>query len=288
MTPTDPEALARDYGLERVGARPTLPAYLKQTWQRREFAITLARYRLQAAMSENRLGMGWVVLRPILNAALFGTIFGLILPRDTRPGAGVSFVPFLIVGFFIFEYFAKTLSGGSKAIVNSKSLVRSLSFPRILLPLAIVIRQLVELIPMLVVMFIILIVLGEPITWGWLMLVPVMMLMTLFNMGVAFITARLTVHVRDLSQIIPLVSRVVFYTSGIFFDLSRVLENQPELLTLARLNPVHDYIALVRGFTVSGSEIYPFMWWIGIGAAIITFVFGVVFFWKGEERYGRD
>ena len=247
--------------------------------------MTLARYRLQAAMSENRLGMGWVVLRPILNAALFGTIFGLIMPAGSRPP---NFVPFLVVGFFIFEYFSKTLSGGSKAIINSKSLVRSLSFPRILLPLAIVMRQLVELVPMLIVMFLILIVLGEPITWGWLMVIPVMMLMTLFNLGIAFITARLTVHVRDLSQIIPLISRVVFYTSGIFFDLARVLADKPELLRLARLNPVHDYIGLIRGFTVSGNEIYPFMWWIGIAAAVVTFLFGVVFFWKGEERYGRD
>ena len=236
-------------------------------------------------MSENRLGMGWVVLRPILNAALFGTIFGLILPSDTRPD---NFVPFLVVGFFIFEYFSKTLSGGAKAIVGAKSLVKSLSFPRILLPAAIVIRQFVELIPMLVVMFIILIALGEPITWWWLMVIPVMLLMTMFNLGVALIVARLTVHVRDLSQIIPLVSRVVFYTSGIFFDLSRVLSDKPELLRLARLNPVHDFIGLIRGYTVSGNEIYPFMWWIAAAAAVVTFFFGIIYFWKGEERYGRD
>ncbi len=285
MTSTDPEALARESNLERVGARPSLPAYIAQAWSRRDFAVTLARYRLQAAMSENRLGMGWVVLRPILNAALFGTIFGLILPGDTRPD---NFVPFLVVGFFIFEYFAKTLSGGAKAIVGAKSLVKSLSFPRILLPLAIVIRQLVELIPMLVVMFVILIALGEPITWWWLMVIPVMLVMTMFNLGVALIVARLTVHVRDLSQIIPLVSRVVFYTSGIFFDLSKVLANKPELLELARLNPVHDFIGLIRGYTVSGNEIYPYMWWIAGVAAVVTFAFGVVFFWKGEERYGRD
>src|SRR5690606_31391332 len=134
VTPTDPEALARDNGLERVGASPRLRSYIAQTWQRRDFAMTLARYRLQAAMSENRLGMGWVVLRPILNAALFGTIFGVIMPAGSRPD---NFVPFLIVGFFIFEYFAKTLSGGANSIVGAKSLVRSLKFPRMLLPLAI-------------------------------------------------------------------------------------------------------------------------------------------------------
>lgn len=285
MTPTDLEALASDSGLERVGARPPLRAYIAQTWHRRDFAATLARYRLQASMSENRLGMGWVVLRPILNAALFGTIFGVILPSSTRPD---NFVPFLVVGFFIFEYFSKTLSGGAKAIVGSKSLVRSLSFPRILLPLAIVIRQFVELIPMLIVMALILIGFGEPITWWWLMLIPVMLLMTIFNLGVALIVARLTVHVRDLSQIIPLVSRVVFYTSGIFFDLERVLADNEDLLMLARLNPVHDFIALVRGYMVSGNPIEPFMWWIAIGATVVTFTFGIVFFWKGEERYGRD
>lgn len=285
MASTDPEALARDNGLERVGARPPLFTYLAQAWSRRDFAVTLARYRLQAAMSENRLGMGWVVLRPILNAALFGTIFGVIMPSSTRPD---NFVPFLVVGFFIFEYFSKTLSGGAKAIVGAKSLVKSLSFPRILLPAAIVIRQLVELVPMLAVMVVILLALGEPVTWWWLMVIPVMLLMTMFNLGVALIVARLTVHVRDLSQIIPLVSRVVFYTSGIFFDLSRVLASKPELLQLARLNPVHDFIALIRGYTISGNEIYPFMWWIAAGSAIVTLVIGVIFFWKGEERYGRD
>ncbi|WP_084038979.1 ABC transporter permease [Demequina sp. NBRC 110053] len=285
MTSTHLEALASENGLERVGARPPFFRYLAATWHRRDFAATLARYRLQASMSENRLGLGWVVLRPILNAALFGTIFGLILPDSTRPD---NFVPFLIVGFFIFEYFSSTLSGGARSIVGARSLVRSLTFPRILLPLAVVIRQLVELIPMLIVMIVILIVLGEPITWWWLMLIPVMMLMTVFNTGIALITARLTVHVRDLTQIIPLVSRVVFYTSGIFFDLEKVLADEPTLLTLARLNPVHDFIALVRGYMVSGNPIEPFMWWIAIGASLVTFGFGLVYFWKAEERYGRD
>ncbi|MFN3865676.1 MAG: ABC transporter permease [Demequina sp.] len=285
MTTTDLEAYAHENGLERVGARPSLPTYLAQAWRRRDFASTMARYRLQASMSENRLGMGWVVLKPILNAALFGTIFGFILDSSTRPD---NFVAFIVVGFFIFEYFAKTLSGGSNAIVGAQSLVRSLSFPRILLPVAIVIRQFVELVPMLIVMALILIAFGEPVTWWWLMIVPVMLLMTMFNLGVALITARLTVHVRDLSQIIPLVSRVVFYTSGIFFSLEKVLADKPEILTLARLNPIHDFIALVRGYMVSGNEIYPFMWWVAIVASIVTFVFGVVFFWKGEERYGRD
>lgn len=285
MTPTDLEALANDAGLERVGARPRLTAYVAELWRRRAFATTMARYKVQASMSDNRLGMGWIVLRPILNAALFGTIFGVIMPSDSRPE---NFVAFLVAGIFIFEYFSKCFGMGARAIIGNNSLVRSLSFPRMLLPLSLVIQQLVELIPMIVVMAIILVIFGEPVTWGWLMIVPIMALMTLFNFGVALIAARLTVHMRDVTQIIPLITRVLFYTSGIFFSLELVLKDRPELLQLAQLNPVHDYIALVRGYMVTGNPVEPFMWWIGAGAAVVTLTIGVVFFWRAEERYGRD
>ncbi|MFV0285334.1 MAG: ABC transporter permease, partial [Demequina sp.] len=148
MTPTNYEAIARDAGLERVGARPPLGAYLAQMWQRRAFATSLAMFRLQAQVSENRLGLAWIVLRPLLNAALYGTIFGIILPRDTRPD-GVAFVPFVVVGVFIFEFFSKSFAEGARSIVGNASLVRSLAFPRMLLPVSHIVQQVLELIPMM-------------------------------------------------------------------------------------------------------------------------------------------
>ncbi|MFW2512579.1 ABC transporter permease [Demequina sp. SO4-13] len=287
MTQTDYSELAREAGLERVGARPPLPAYLKDLWATRHFAVSLARFRIQATLGENRLGIGWVVLRPILLAVIFGTIFGLILSRDTRPG--VNFIPFLVVGIFIFEFFSKSFSAGAKSITSNSSLVRSLSFPRMLLPLAQVIQQVFELIPMLVVMGLILVIFGEPVTWEWLIVVPVMVLMTLFNAGIALIAARLTVHVRDVTQIIPLVTRVLFYSSGIFYSLEAVLEDRPEILAVAQLNPVHGFITLVRQFTVEGSPPLAYGGWIAVVvASVVAFIVGVVFFWRAEERYGHD
>ncbi|MDN4480446.1 ABC transporter permease [Demequina muriae] len=287
MTQNDYSALAREAGLERVGARPPIWAYLKDLWATRHFAILLARFRIEASLGENRLGLGWIVLRPILLAVIFGTIFGLILSRDTRPG--VNFIPFLVVGIFIFEFFSKSFSAGAKSITSNSSLVRSMSFPRMLLPIAKIIQQVFELIPMLIVMGAILLIFGEPVTWAWLLVIPVMVLMTLFNTGVALIAARLTVHVRDVTQIIPLVTRVLFYSSGIFYSLEAVLEDRPGILAVAQLNPVHGYITLVRQFTVSGSDPLGTPGWIVVTAgAVVTFLVGVVFFWRAEERYGRD
>ncbi|WP_160300046.1 ABC transporter permease [Demequina oxidasica] len=286
MTDTDYEKLATDAGLERVGARAPLGAYLKELWERRHFAYTLARFRIQATMSENRLGLGWIVIRPIFTAIIFGTIFGVIMSSESRPD---NFVPFLVVGVFIFEFFSKSFSAGAKSITSNASLVRSLNFPRMLLPIAAVIQQVFELVPIIAVMTLIIVGFGEPITWAWLLVPVILALMTMFNLGIALISARLTVHLRDVTQIIPLLTRILFYSSGIFYSLEQVLKDKPPwLLKLVELNPIHDFITLVRAQMVTGNEASPLMWWVVIGSSLSMLIIGVIFFWRAEERYGRD
>ena len=59
--------------------------------------------------------------------------------------------------------------------------------------------------------------------WEWLLLIPLIALFTVFNTGLTLITARLTVHFRDLTQLLPFISRFFFYTSGIFFSVEQAL-----------------------------------------------------------------
>ena len=74
--------------------------------------------------------------------------------------------------------------------------------------------------------------------------------MTMFNLGVAFIAARLTIHVRDLAQLIPFISRVLFYISGVFFSVEATVGDERGsrgcLGQVMKYNPVHIYIELVR------------------------------------------
>jgi teichoic acid transport system permease protein len=289
---TDYASLAREAGLTRVGARPTLPQYLAEAWHRRSFAITLAAYRIRAANEQNRLGLAWVVLRPLLNAVVYGVIFGIFLNTQATVADSAahppSFISYLIVGVFIFEFFNDSFSDGAKAVIGSASLVRSLSFPRILLPIASVLQSLFELVPMVIIMFAIVALFGEPVTWTWLLVFPVLALMTMFNAGVALIAARITTRFRDFRQIIQLITRIMFYTTGVFFALETVLASQPTLLFLARLNPVHDYIALIRWAIVENSVYDPIFWWIGGSAAVVFLIGGILYFWHAEETYGRD
>lgn len=285
MTDADYNEIARAAGLERVGARPPLGAYLRELWRWRAFAFTLARFRVEATLVENRLGLGWVVLRPILQTALFGLVFGIIMPRSSRPE---NFLPFLVVGVFIFGLFSDSFSDGARSITSNASLVRSMAFPRILLPVASALEQFIEFLPSMGVMAVIVVAFGEPVLWTWLLVPPTLLLMTCFNLGVALIAARVTVHVRDVTQVIPLLTRLVFYLSGIFYSLELVLANRPRLLGIAQLNPVHDFITLVRNEVLGGGALAGKALAVSAVASVTVLVLGIVFFWQAEERYGLD
>lgn len=284
MTTDSVSEYAQAHGLKRMGARPPLLEYLKEAWVRRDFAIALSVYTNEASYARNRLGRWWLVILPVLQATTYGLIFGLILGAN-RPH---NFLPFLFTGVFLFSFFQATFSSGATALTSNLGLVRSLSFPRALLPISAVIRQFLNLLPQIAILIVILMVTQQPITLNWLALLPILFLMVLFSTGLALVAARLTVQVRDLSKLIPFITRVAFYVSGIFFNVNHVLANFPTVLAIMQWNPVYDYVQLARGALVDGYEMTQQLWVASISWAFVSLLVGILFFWSAEERYGRD
>lgn len=274
---------AAQYGLNRVGARPDLVSYLKQAWARRDFAFELARSRLHASNQRNRLGMLWVVIKPTMNALMYGFIFG-VLQGGSRPD---DFPAYVVIGVFLFEFFTGSLNSGAKSITGNAALVQSLAFPRITLPIAAVIQQFLTLVPMLGVMFIYCMILGMTPKWSWLMIIPLLVLFTMFNTGMALVCARLTVHVRDFTQILPLITRILFYTSGVLFDVDRILKAFPALVRVFDFHPLYQALEIARGSIMNGAEYPPFYWIVLSVWALVALVGGTIYFWSAEERYGR-
>lgn len=273
-------------GLTRVGGRPPLGEYLAEVWQRRQFILTLARFRITAENQENRLGMLWIIIKPLLNAAVYGLVFGLILGSANRPE---HFVQFLVVGVFLFEFFSASFNSGAKSITSNQALVQSLSFPRMVLPLATIVQRYLQFLPMLLVAMPIVMAAGYMPRWEWLLLFPLTVIFFVFNTGLALITARLTVHFRDLNQLLPFITRLAFYTSGIFFSIEKQLADNEIALRIAGAMPLHEILTLGRGILMGGPDnperpefwLYTSIW------AVAMLAIGVVFFWRAEERYGR-
>lgn len=271
--------------LHRVGARPPFFTYLRQAWERRDFAFEMAKSRIQATNQRNRLGMLWIIFKPTMNALMYGLIFGL-LQGDSRPP---NFASFVVIGVFLFEFFSASMNQGAKAITSNTSLVQSLSFPRMTLPFSTVIEQFLSLMPMLGVMFIYCLVLGNPIQVSWLLIFPLVAILSVMNMGVALICARLTVHIRDLTHLLPIFTRILFYTSGVLFSVDRILNHWPWMVRIFDFHPVYQTLQIARGAMLETVPLQGAHSWIVLSVwAVALAVFGIVFFWTAEERYGRD
>ena len=275
---------AAERGLHRVGARPRFFDYLKQTWDRRRFVSTMAQFRLRANLEDNRLGIVWLLLQPVLNAVVYGSIF-YFLQGDKRPR---DYMAHVVIGVFLFQFFSRSLSDGAKSITGNQPLVQSLAFPRLTLPLAEVAEHFLSLMPSMGLLVVILPLLGHWPSWEWLLMIPLLALFTLFNAGVAMIAARLTVHVRDLTQILPFISRILFYTSGVLFNVSAIFASHPLVLRLYDFFPLYQVLELARDILM-GTGNAPPRYWLLLGlSSLITCIVGLVFFWAAEERYGRD
>jgi teichoic acid transport system permease protein len=279
------EYAARE-GLHKVGGRPPIGAYLVDVWRRRAFIYSLARYRIEAENGRNRLGMAWVVLKPLISAAVYGTIFGILIGPRGRPD---QFILFLVIGVFLFEYFSSCFTSGAKSITSNANLVQSLSFPRMSLPLALVTQRLLQFVPMIVIMIILVLAFGNPPLWDWLLLIPLVVLFTVFNAGLTLITARLTVHFRDLTQLLPFISRFFFYTSGIFFSVERRFGENETIMKVADGQPIHEFLDLARSIMLTGPDyvIKTEYWAYGAAWSFAALIIGTVYFWAAEERYGR-
>ncbi|WP_460800059.1 ABC transporter permease [Microbacterium sp. GXF0217] len=270
-------------GLTEVGTRPPLGAYLAETRRMLTFALRLAGSRLISGLLPNRLGVLWIVLKPLSLAIVYGTIFYFILSGSARPE---NFVQYLLVGVFVFEFFTGCFASGSKAITNNAKLVQSFGFPRMLLPISVVFEQAMRMIPVILLLGILLLIFGEPISWSWLLIIPIFIVMGVFNLGLALVVARIAVRTRDIQQLIPIITRILFYASGIFFDVDGALASYPTLLTIVHLIPTYDFISIARDVLLSGYSA-PMLAWIAAPLwALVMIVVGTIFFWQGEPRYG--
>ncbi|WP_407552637.1 ABC transporter permease [Streptomyces sp. Pv4-95] len=286
----DPElrALAERHGLAVSGARPTLPAYTRRLWARRHFIGSFAAARLTATYTTAKLGQLWQVMTPLLNAGVYYLIFGVLL--HTNRGIE-NFIPFLCTGIFIFTFTQSTVLAGTRSISGSLGLVRALHFPRACLPLAHTLIQLQQLIFSMGVLGAIVLLCGVPLTWHWLLMVPALLLQSVFNAGLAMIMARIGARTSDTAQLMPFMLRTWMYASGVFYDISNFTRDAPHLVAvLLDLNPALIYIDLMRYAlidTVRADTLPAHVWPLALGWALLSGTVGYLYFWKAEEEYGR-
>ena len=143
-----------------LSAKSTLRRYMADIWERRAFAVVVPANDIRAQNMDTLLGQFWHLLNPLLMAAVYYLIFGVIL--DASRGVS-NYLGFLIVGVFVFQLTQRVVQDGSITIDRNKSLIRSISFPRALLPLSSANAQSFAFVPALVVMVVVVGLSGDEI-----------------------------------------------------------------------------------------------------------------------------
>jgi teichoic acid transport system permease protein len=236
--------LAAQYGLKLSGARPSLRDYLVTLWQRRHFIVGYATARNISMYTEAKLGQIWQVLTPILNACVYYLIFGLLF--DTARAVN-HFPAFLVVGVFVFAFTERSIVTGSNVMRANIQLIRALYFPRAALPLAYVIVELQQMLIGMVVVVIVMLGSGQYPSWYWLLLIPAVLLQSMFNTGAALIVARMGGAVADVSELIPFLLRISRYFCGVMYLILTVTYRFPGWVgKVLSFNPFAVYISLVR------------------------------------------
>lgn len=201
------------------------------------------------------LGVGWNVLQPLLQLAIYTAVFGYIFgsrwERGTLP-APIDFPVTLFAGLVVFNVFAESVGRAPTAVSSRPNLVRRVVFPVEILPVTVVVSALVHM--AIGAALLLLIVLGftgsvSPTAWAFPVVVaPLVML----SLGAAWLLGALGVFVRDVRQIVVVLTQLLMFTTPLFFSIDRVPEEYPMIRWAVGHNPLSIIVENARRTLVWG------------------------------------
>jgi teichoic acid transport system permease protein len=269
--------------LRPIGARSTLREYLRELWRWRNFVVTVPMNELRAQNQDTLLGQIWHLLNPLMLALIYYVLFGVIL--GISRGGVENYSAFLIVGVIVFNYTRTALKSGASTIVTNRKLVQSVNFPRAVLPLSTMIEGIVSHAFALVVMAVVLLSAGVRPTVMWLLAIPIVLLHSVFNLGLVLFTSRFAFHFRDTKQFLPYVLRIWFYLSGVLIPIESRFVTMPTARAILRANPVYVIIEIARDAFIEG-VFDPSKWRTAGAWALGLLVAGFLYFRHAESEYG--
>lgn len=273
-----------DQGLFSLNTKPNFREYIRQLYGRRQFIFEDARGKSTDTYRDLILGRVWIILSPLLDALLYGLVFGVLL--QTSRGIE-NFVGFLVIGIIFFGVLQDGLNSGTSLIRSSQNMIRSFMFPRASIVFSRALRNFIsKVMPAMVAITVALVFQwGESPSWHFFLVIPLYLLMHLFSTGLMFIVARLCAFVPDFRALIRVAGRAWFFTSGIFFEVDRYA-TVPLIQTVMEWNPAYQFLTAVREVIMYQTS-PSLLTWLGLATwSVSAFVIGLVFFWGAEEKYG--
>ena len=205
-------------------------------------AVTLAVMEFKLRFFGSVLGYLWQLMRPLL---LFGVLY-VVFTEFVRLGAGIDYYPaILLTGIVLFTFFSDATSRSVTAVLDRENLVRKIEFPRLVVPIAVILIAYFNLVLNLLAVLVFVLATGVDPRLEWLALPLLLLPLGLFAGGLAMLLSALYVRFRDVQPIWEVVLQVAFYGSPILYVLDQLPSEQLRHLVIW-LNPLATILAQSR------------------------------------------
>jgi teichoic acid transport system permease protein len=255
---------------------------IRDIWFRRAFLFLLGYSRVKASLAETNAAGLWWLLEPALRVAVYGTIFGLILPAASRPD---NFVISLIIGIAIFQTYQNASSRGTNLFNESRGLQENTSISAWAFVVSTVVEIHIKSLAFIIIVYIAALVMGIQATWWWFAFPLVFLWSSLFLFAVSLITAGLGSYFPGFPKILGPFNRVIFYSSGIFWSIEKVLADSPTLLLIAQFNPVYQLIVMGRGLLIGHQVDWGFILSANAISTVVLTIIGILFFARTNRSH---
>jgi ABC-2 type transport system permease protein len=187
------------------------------------------------------LGYLWSLARPLM---LFGVLLA-VFTQVFRIGSQVPHYPvLLLLNVVLFGFFQEATGTAVGSIVGQESVVRKTQFPRLVIPLAVVLTSLFNVALNLVVVFVFILAFGVAPMWTWLLFPVVLLMLIVITVAVSMIVASLYPRFRDMAIIWTVLSTVLFYGTPILYPIEAVPDTLRHVILLNPLTPVFELARL--------------------------------------------
>ena len=269
--------------------RGWLDLHLGELVRYRDLILLLVKRDFTVVYKQTILGPAWAVIQPILTTLIFTVVFGNIasLPTDSMP-------PFLfyMCGSVAWQYFAGCLNNTSNTFARNARLFGKVYFPRLCMPIATVLSQLITFSIQFALFLVFLVYYGtrpNPVVHPNLQLIlltPLLLMqMAMLGLGFGIIVSALTTKYRDLAMLVSFGVHLWMYATPVTYPASMILSKYPRLMGLYMLNPMTPVIELFRAAYL-GVPGFDFRYcWPSLLITLAVLALGVLLFSHTEKTF---
>ncbi len=272
---------------EVIGAKNGLLHFgLKDVWQYRDLLILFVKRDFIATYKQTILGPLWHFIQPVLTTIIFLILFNKIANISTD---GILAIPFYMSGITIWNYFLACLNGTSSTFVSNASIFGKVYFPRLVIPLSVIISNLIKFAIQFLLLFSVLIyywiTLGKNyFSWSWLLIPLILFMVAALSLGLGLLISSLTTKYRDLTVLIGFGLQLLMYATPIAYPLSYLMA-KTKYAYLINYNPLTSIVEGFR-FAVFGNINFQYNSLLySCIIIVITLFLGIIVFNKTEKNF---